>query len=144
MLAKSTSTLASDSCRGYPSIHRAIAMTSCLVYRNATDQNGHCFTPERSSSLSHQTTRLTNSNQPMQVDKKVWSTGYTMAYSSDNQPINGMPNTNPEVCHMTTPSSVNILFLCDRCPHICTYVKHFCHLLTGVSVCSVSLTRMKT
>ena len=47
---------------------------------------------------SEATTRLTNDNEPMRVDKKVWTSAYTSPAVTNEVPnVNGTPKTDPEV-----------------------------------------------
>lgn len=55
------------------------------------------YEPQRTVSSTEPTTRLTNANEAMQVDKKTWSSGYTSVLLSQNSARNGLPDTDPEV-----------------------------------------------
>jgi len=59
------------------------------------------FESKKNMTKSEATTRLTNDNEPMRVDKKVWTSAYTSPAVTNEVPnVNGTPKTDPEKVHI--------------------------------------------
>ena len=74
--------------RPQPSIARERELIHC---RDTDSVNDRINAFEKRTTISvKSTTRLTNANEPLHVDRKVWSSSY-------EPNTNGMPQTDPEV-----------------------------------------------
>ncbi len=88
-------------------------------------ENVTIYDTKRTVSTTQSTTRLTNANEQMRVDRKLWSSAYTSASLAEVDSVpstNGIPRTDPEVTE-TTPVAMETSNQGQPvCPHYFTLI----------------------